>query len=92
MKLKQKVDSIINSFLVIIGIIIIILSVLKYNDVKIVFISVMIAYAIINLIQFLLTKKSNDYEYACLPHGFRYLGNYCHSTGDSAHFRRQEDS
>lgn len=62
MKFKQKIDFLINSFLIIIGLIIIVLGNLKYDNVKIVFIGIMLSYAVLNLIQFLLTKKSKDYE------------------------------
>ena len=62
MKIKQKVDMVINSFLIVIGILIIILAALKYNEVKTVFLCVMFSYAVLNLIQFLLTRKSKDYE------------------------------
>ena len=68
MKTKQKVDTVINSFLIAIGLITIVLGILKYSNVKAVFISVMFLYAIFNLLQFLLTKESKDYEglYTCL--------------------------
>lgn len=62
MKTKQKIDTVIDSFLVIIGIIIVFLSIFKYSDVKLIFISVMICYAILNLVQFILTRDSKDYE------------------------------
>ena len=68
MKSKQKIDAAINSFLVIIGLIIIVLAVFKYSNVKVVFLTVMFSYALVNLIQYLLTKKSKDFEglYTCL--------------------------
>ena len=62
MKTKQKIDTVINSFLVVIGLLIIVLAVLKYNNVKLVFLTVMFSYAILNLLQFILTKDSKDYE------------------------------
>ena len=62
MKVKQKVDTIINSFLVVIGLLIIILAITRYNDVKLVFVCVMFSYAILNLLQFILTRKAKDYE------------------------------
>ena len=62
MKTKQKIDTVINSFLVVIGLLIILSAVFKYSNVKIVFLSVMFSYALLNLIQFILTKKSKDYE------------------------------
>ena len=62
MKTKQKVDMVINSFLIVIGILIVILASLRYNEVKTIFIGVMYAYALLNLIQFILTRKDKDYE------------------------------
>ena len=62
MKIKQKVDIVIDSFLVVIGMLIIVLAKLNYNDVKLLFIGTMISYAVLNLLQFLLTRKSKDYE------------------------------
>ena len=62
MKTKQKVDVVINSFLVIIGLMVIISAIFKYSEIKLVFIGIMFSYALLNLLQFLLTKKSNDYE------------------------------
>lgn len=62
MKTKQKVDSIIDSFLVVIGILVIFAAIFKCSEVKLVFSGVMFAYAILNLVQFLLTKSSKDYE------------------------------
>ena len=62
MKTKQKVDCVVNSFLIIIGMLIIVLAMLKYSNTKILFIGTMIAYAVLNLLQFLLTIKSKDYE------------------------------
>ena len=61
-KTKQKVDTIINSFLVVIGLLIIILAALKYSNVKTIFLIVMFSYAILNILQFILTKDSKDYE------------------------------
>ena len=62
MKTKQKIDTVINSFLVVIGLLIILAAVFKYSNVKIVFLSIMVSYALLNLLQFLLTKESKDYE------------------------------
>ena len=62
MKTKQKIDTIINSFLVIIGLLIVLLAVLKYSDVKTIFLVVMFSYALLNLLQFILTRTSKDYE------------------------------
>ena len=62
MKQKQKVDFIIDTGLLIIGAINIVLGIFKYSNIKIVFITIMVLYAIINLIQYLLTRKNKDYE------------------------------
>ena len=62
MKTKQKVDSVIDSFLVIVGIIVILLAIFKSSEVKLVFVNVMFAYALLNVVQFLLTKESKDFE------------------------------
>ena len=62
MKSKQKIDTVINSFLILLGLLIIVSGVLKIDDVKTIFISVMFSYAILNLLQFILTRKSKDYE------------------------------
>lgn len=62
MKAKQKVDMIINSFLIILGILIIILAAFRYSDIKPLFVSVMYIYAMLNLAQLLLTRKDKDYE------------------------------
>lgn len=68
MKSKQKIDTAINSFLVILGLLIIVLAIFKYTDVKVVFLTVMFSYALLNLVQFILTRKAKDYEglYTCL--------------------------
>lgn len=62
MKTKQKVDIVINSFLIVIGIMLVAMAILGFNDVKIVFVGVMFSYAVLNLIQFILTKGSKDFE------------------------------
>ena len=62
MKTKQKVDIVIDSFLVIVGIIVIALAIFKSSEVKLVFVNVMFAYALLNIVQFLLTKESKDFE------------------------------
>lgn len=62
LKTKQKVDGVIDLILSILGILIVILGILKYSDVKIVFVFVLYLYAALNLIQFVLTKKSKDFE------------------------------
>lgn len=62
MKVKQKVDIVINSFLIVIGIMLVIMAILGFNDMKSAFIGVMFSYAALNLIQFILTKGSKDFE------------------------------
>lgn len=62
MNIKQKIDMIIDSFLVVLGIFIIILGILKYDNIKTIFVSSMFAYALLNFIQYFLTRKSNDME------------------------------
>src|SRR5574344_1940767 len=62
MKIKQIVDLIANLSLTIIGIVVIILGIAGYSNVKLLFILVMFLYGSINLIQYLLTNKSHDYE------------------------------
>ena len=62
MKLKQKVDVVINSLLVIIGIVIVILSIFGFNNVGLVLVVTMGLYSILNLVQFILTREHKDYE------------------------------
>ena len=62
MKLKQKVDMIIDAILIVIGIVMLMLPTFKITDIKNLFFTIMILYAILNFIQFILTRKSKDYE------------------------------
>lgn len=62
MKYKQKVDLVIAIFLILIGIVLLILPLFNLNNTKAIFITVMIIYSILNLIQFVLTIKDKDYE------------------------------
>lgn len=62
MRLKQKVDMVIDSLLIILGIILLLLPSFGINDVKFLFFGVMLFYAFLNLVQFILTRKSRDYE------------------------------
>lgn len=62
MKYKQKVDLVIAIFLILIGVVLLIFPIFNLNDVKAIFITVMIIYSILNLIQFVLTIKDKDYE------------------------------
>ena len=62
MKTKQKVDFIIDLLLLVIGMITIFLGIIHFDRIRIVFEAIMVLYAILNLIQFILTKKNKDYE------------------------------
>ena len=62
MKLKQKVDMIIDAILIVIGIVMLMLPTFRITDIKNLFFTIMILYAILNFIQFILTRKSKDYE------------------------------
>ena len=62
MKLKQKVDMTIDAILIIIGIVMLILPTFKVTNIKHLFFTIMLLYAILNFIQFILTRKSKDYE------------------------------
>ena len=62
MKQKQKVDMIIDTILIVIGIVMLILPTFGITNIKNLFFTIMILYAILNFIQFILTRKSKDYE------------------------------
>ena len=62
MKRKQVIDLIISILLIIIGSVLLIFPLLSIGYVKYIFMSVLALYGIINLIQFILTNKSKDYE------------------------------
>ena len=62
MKTKQKVDFIIDSILIVIGMISIGLGIIHYDNIKLLFLIIMGLYAVLNLVQYLLTKKNKDYE------------------------------
>ena len=62
MKLKQKVDMIIDAILIVIGIVMLMLPTFKITDIKNLFFTIMILYAILTFIQFILTRKSKDDE------------------------------
>lgn len=62
MQKKQKIDTIVALLLIFIGIILLILPVFKISNIKFLNIIVFSLYSIITLIQFILTKKSKDYE------------------------------
>lgn len=62
MKEKQKVDFVIDLILIIIGMFNIFLGVIHFNNIKCLFVIIMILYAILNMIQYVLTKKNKDLE------------------------------
>jgi hypothetical protein len=62
MKYKQKIDFIINTLLFAISLTIIILAITGYTNVKLLFVFVMLLYALFNMIIWLLTIKAKDYE------------------------------
>lgn len=62
MKKKQIVDLIIAIFLIICGSVLLIFPLFNYIKIKTIFVGVLIAYGVLNLIQFLLTYKEKDYE------------------------------
>ena len=62
MKRKQKVDLIIAIFLILIGVTLMIFPNFKILDLEVILFSVMMAYATLNLIQFIFTRDSKDYE------------------------------
>lgn len=62
MKFKQKIDTIIAIFLILIGIILLILPTFNITNIKYLSIGIFALYTFLNLIQFILTRKSKDYE------------------------------
>ena len=62
MKYKQKVDVVIESLLILLGVVLLLLPILGFYNIKHIFFIVMIIYGFLNLAQFLLTLKSKDYE------------------------------
>ena len=62
MKFKQKIDTIIAICLILIGIILLILPTFNVTNIKYLSIGIFALYTILNLIQFILTRKSKDYE------------------------------
>lgn len=62
MKYKQKVDTIASLALILIGTILLLLPLYKINSLKWINLIIYSAYSIINLIRFILTRKSKDYE------------------------------
>ena len=62
MKFKQKVDTAIAIFLILIGILLLVLPLFNITNLKYLSIGIFALYTILNLIQFILTRKSKDYE------------------------------
>ncbi|MEG1506271.1 MAG: hypothetical protein RR478_02110 [Bacilli bacterium] len=62
MNKKQIVDLIIAVALILCGSVILIIPFFQYLDIKVIFMGVLVIYGILNLIQYLLTIKSKDYE------------------------------
>ena len=62
LKTKQKIDGVVDLFLVVIAVFIIVAGILKFSDVKTLFVSVLYVYAALNLAQYILTRKEKDYE------------------------------
>lgn len=62
MEYKQKVDSVVALILIAIGTMLILLPLYEINNIKWINIIIFSLYAIINLIQYILTKKSKDNE------------------------------
>ncbi len=62
MKKKQKVDMGIAIFLILIGVILLILPLFNISNIKWLNTGIFSLYTILNLIQFILTKESKDYE------------------------------
>lgn len=78
MKYKQKVDLVIAGFLIIIGIVLLMLPLFNIINLKMIFITVMVLYTVINSIQFILTRKENDYEglFTSLVSFFAIIASY----------------
>ncbi len=62
MKKKQKVDLVVAIFLILIGVIVTLLPHFKEFDLEKILFTIMMAYATLNMIQFIFTKESRDYE------------------------------
>jgi len=62
MKKKQIVDLIINTILVLIGVVLLILPMFGIKNIHNIFFILMIVYAILDIVQFILTYESHDYE------------------------------
>lgn len=62
MNKKQIVDLIIAIFLIACGSVLLLFPLFNFVKIKWIFLGVLVIYAVLNLIQFLLTKKDKDYE------------------------------
>ena len=62
MKQKQKVDFIYSLVLILVGVVLMVLPLIKVPSIKVVLIGVMISYIISNIVRFILTRKSKDYD------------------------------
>ena len=62
MKRKQRIDLYIAISLIVLGIIILIMPLLNILNMKYMLIIIFAIYSVVNLVQYLLTKDSNDYE------------------------------
>ena len=62
MKFKQKVDTTIAILLILIGVILMILPIFNVSNIKYLSIGIFALYTIFNLFQFIITRKSKDYE------------------------------
>ncbi len=62
MKKKQIVDLVIAVFLILGGSLLLVLPIFHFVNVKVIFMSILGVYGVLNLCQFLLTKEAKDYE------------------------------
>ena len=68
MKYKQKVETLTSLVLILIGTLLLLCPLYKITDIKWINLIIFLSYAIINLLKFILTYKSKDYEglFTCL--------------------------
>ena len=76
MKKKQKIDLTIAILLIIVGIVLMLLPDFKILDLEKILFTVMMSYATLNLIQFVFTRESKDYE-GLFTSIFSYLIGVC---------------
>ena len=62
MNKKQKVELIISTFLILCGSIILVFPLFHFIKVKLIFMAVLLIYTILNLIKYILVRKTKDYE------------------------------